>query len=78
MKKMYRLTWVMLAIGLIVIAYGFTQNPFLPYQDPNPELIAKFNRETKTSELIMSYGFWLCLASLFLKLIIRSILKIKK
>ena len=70
MKFFRWITWIIFFVGIIVIIYGFTKSPFIPYQDPTPEMTNEFIAETEMSETIMTYGFWICIISLCIKTVI--------
>lgn len=70
MRRLRLLNRILFVIGIVVVVYGLSKNPFIPYQDPTPELTQKFNEETALFESITAYGFGICMISLCLFIIL--------
>ena len=54
-------------IGIIIAAIGFVYNVLfagIPYQDPSPQLLEKYNQNAFVSDLIIKFGLFVTLAGI--------------
>ncbi|WP_284650927.1 hypothetical protein [Flavobacterium terrisoli] len=59
-------------IGIVIIAIGFVYDLVfagIPYQDPSPQLLEKYNQNAFVSDLIIKFGLFITLIGIVFKII---------
>lgn len=59
----------MIVLGIIVYVAGFFYHPGIPYQDPPPELLKKYNASAKIADIIMNTGVVLLVVGVIARII---------
>jgi hypothetical protein len=60
-----RLPFVLLAVGLLVVASGFVYDVVfagIPFQDPPPDLQRRYDRDARVAARLESFGGYITLA----------------
>ncbi|OXM87676.1 hypothetical protein CF651_00720 [Paenibacillus rigui] len=68
--------WCCCGLGILTVIIGFGIGPILPYQDPTPELVQIFNKQSYRSSIVMKIGITMIAGSLLL-LLVRKIFRRK-
>lgn len=69
---------IMAFLGVVALLTGFWYHPGIPYQDPPPELLAKYNDQAEAADKVMQIGIGLIVIALIGKFVTAVLLMLKR